>query len=468
MNSDIATARVIVADDRSCVELEIPADYPSTLFTTACLTMTLREHGVEMTPEANESLASFVAQGVPSGSPRRAVISRATPAMHGRDGEVQWLVDDDKRCDTGAAVDYYNQSAYVMVEAGQVIGRIVEPTPGEDGRDVLGGTIHARAGKPVELEIDESIVRDHEGQLVAQAQGVLVREPGAARISQMLAIDGYVDFSSGNIDFDGSVAISKGVRDCFSVRATGNIEVRGLIESAAIECGGDLIAHGGMAGRDRGSVDVNGNVHAKYLDSVKGEVRGNLSVEREVVNCDLLVHGNIEAPHGSIVGGKVSVTGAVAVETLGSDGGGTALVLGFVPQLEPIAKRFERILEALEKRKAKMVDEQNQLNCGEVTATNKERQTELMFEIGQLDASIRRAMNGLRGVMKEIQRRRTICVNVSKELHEGVTLDVRGQRWRIDSALRGPLEISLDEDGRLTCMQNQSTRPINQVATLMT
>ncbi len=57
-----------------------------------------------------------------------------------------------------------------------------------------------------------------------------------------------MDFSTGNIDFEGDVRVLKGIRDIFEVRATGNIEVGGLIEASTIDAGGSVFAKGGMAG----------------------------------------------------------------------------------------------------------------------------------------------------------------------------------------------------------------------------
>lgn len=282
----------------------------------------------------------------------------------------------------------------------------------------------------------------------------------------MLSIPHDVDSSTGNVDYDGAVVIAQAVRDGMSVRATGNIEVAGLIGAAIIECGGDLIAQSGVAGRDRGKLLIRGNATAEYLEAVHGEVGGNLTVRERIVGCRLTVHGNIEAPYATLMGGNVSVTGTVSLGTLGSPRhAATRLELGFVPQLEPIAQRFEHILNMLHARRSRLLDEQRRLSTEASSPRERERQTELMFELGKLDSSIRRATSGLRGVMKEIQRRYAVSVSIAHQLHEGVLLNVRGQVWRIDRDVAGPLQISLDTRGVIWTREGR-TAQLTEIGTL--
>ena len=111
------------------------------------------------------------------------------------------------------------------------------------------------------------------GKFIAQTAGVLQFRANKITISQALVIDDYVDFSTGNIDFDGDVQVRRGVRDKFRIRATGKVEVQGLIEAAHIETGGDFEAATGMAAKETGRVQIGGSLTAKYLECVHGTVK---------------------------------------------------------------------------------------------------------------------------------------------------------------------------------------------------
>lgn len=118
------------------------------------------------------------------------------------------------------------------------------------------------------------------------------------RVIELYEVPGFVDFSTGNIDFEGSVHVRQGIRDRFEVKATGSIIVDGLVEGATIHCGGDFTAHQGMVGKERGLLFVKGNADVGYLNNVKAEIIGNLTVRRELMNCDLVIGKSLNCKHG--------------------------------------------------------------------------------------------------------------------------------------------------------------------------
>ena len=54
--------------------------------------------------------------------------------------------------------------------------------------------------------------------------------------------------ASGNIQFDGSVVIQGDVAKGMSVKATGDIEVAGIVEMASLEAGGNITVKSGVIG----------------------------------------------------------------------------------------------------------------------------------------------------------------------------------------------------------------------------
>ena len=257
--------RVIVSKDRLTAEMVIPGGYDRpTLTEQTCLGL-LQQSGVEVTDSVVEAIKQMIAQAPEPDQDQHVVIAHATPAQHGEDGRIEWLIEDpaenqaqnqNQDNDQDADHSHYARSAYAMVNIGDVLGNVVQPTAGIDGRDVLGQTIHAKPGRPVVIKADETVVQDASGQLTAQTEGVFHRDGSLVCIRQRIEVPSYVDFSTGNIDFAGDVLIKRGVRDCFVVKAAGDIEVNGLVEAATIESQGNFIAHGGMAGRERGKVVV--------------------------------------------------------------------------------------------------------------------------------------------------------------------------------------------------------------------
>jgi uncharacterized protein (DUF342 family) len=468
--------RVAVAADKSSAELLIPPGLDRRMVTAEVCEALLRQAGVEITAAVESAVRTLVDTDEQTLRPGKYVVARATQPIHGVDGYVEWTAvpEAPPPCPTSpdgepATRSYYDLSAFVIVRPGEVIGTWHRPTAGEDGRDVTGKTLTARTGKEFQLTLDESIMLDATGKLIAQDEGVLVRDDHQASIRRVLEVPEYVDFSTGNIDFKGDVIVGKGVRDLFTVKATGNIEVKGLIEAATILCDGDLFARGGFAGRERGTARC-GGVQAKYLDNIQGEVLRDLAVEREIINCDITVHGNLAAPHGAIIGGRMVITGTIQVGMLGSGAGvATELVVGSVPRLEGVCRRLREFVNKLEDKHKLLLSDQEHLTrlLGKrpPTPTDKERQTELIFEIANVQTLLNKARPTLERLEQRIAEQRTVDVTVERKLHPGVVIAVGGERYHIASELKGPVRIRRDRSGTISYSRGeQPAGPLVQIA----
>jgi hypothetical protein len=474
----------LVAKDRSEARLVIPAQMPRALLTLELCVQTLRDAGVQITRTVDQSLRELVATGPPSEADASIVVARAVAPTAGADARVEWALGraapDAPAASTPAGApapahpghapqpgpagpaspaptaaapagpgaeraSLYEHSAFVVVESGQVLGHCIDATWGEDGCDVTGKVIAAKPGRPLALKLDETILHDSRGQLTAQCAGVLIRRGGLAKISRTLEVSQAVDFSTGNVDFPGDVVIHRGVRDCFVVKAGGHVEIRGIIEGAVIECGGDLNALGGMAGHERGHLRVAGTAHAKYLDNVSAQVRGDLIVEREIINSDLTVGGTTHCASGAIIGGGLTATGPVLAAVLGSIAGTpTHLLIGAMPFLEQRLAELQAFLAQLDKARADLAAEQERVTRQHYhpTAQDRERQTEFLFEAQGLDQKILRARQLQEDCQKHIGAHRVVQVDVVQHLFHGVTITIQGTRYQVTEDIRGPLRIS--------------------------
>ena len=336
---------VVISPDRCLAELVVPPDTPPEARSVAACQEALRKRGIPCDAGVLSRIEEIVGQAWSDQQGDRAVVARGELAVNGDDGFIKWFVRDPGKppVDERGRVNHYERSAFVMVDANEVIGQVVAPTAGRDGRDVAGSPIRARPGKGASVKLDGSIFRDGTGQLIARKAGVLHRAREQVLVRQLLEVGGNVDFSTGNIDFKGNITIRGSIGDLFRVTATGDIEVFGLIEAAKIRCGGDLIAHGGMCGYGDGDIRVEGSVDARYLNNVRREVKGDLRVQREIINCELKVLGAVDMTGGAVIGGWLQTSGDLTAAVLGSRGGVQTRIIvpkGVQPRLEILKHIF--------------------------------------------------------------------------------------------------------------------------------
>jgi uncharacterized protein (DUF342 family) len=437
-----AAVHVQVAGDKLTAQMVVPADMAPNLLTDSVCFALLRQAGVEISEQIQQRVRALLQQvAADPHVEHQAVVAQARPAKHGQDGRLEWLIEDLAPSDAG---NFYERSAYILVKPGQVLARIHNPSEGEDGRDVTGKTLTARSGQPVKLELDDTILRNGQGQLIAQAEGVLFRESGKVCVRKLIEVPEYVDFSTGNIDFKGDILVQRGVRDCFKVKAAGDIEVHGLIEAASITCNGSLRALGGFAGRERGYANVGKDLIAKYIDNVHGRVGNDLIVEREILNSGLQVKGNLACPHGTVIGGRLAVAGHIDLESLGSDAAVlTELVLGDLPVLAQAAAQLPVLIQQFMVRCEQIMHQLQQMakltsKPGSITD---QRRNALQGELKHVNDRLLAANQVLDNLNARAPSDPKVRIHVAKRIFPGVLLTVRSQRFRFHTELKGPVTL---------------------------
>ena len=426
----------------------------------------LREKRIEITPDIEARIDAAIVDF--KDRPRRleVLLSEATAPEHGKDAYFEWREGMDPTAPRRAAphaadseerIDFYNLSSMIRVKPGQEIATFHEATPGTNGRDIYGRVIEARPGKPSEVAIDESLTRHADGRILATQGGSLELKAGTLRVTRLLEIDGCVDFSTGNISFDGSVHVGDAVRDLFVVTATEDVVVEGLIECATISAGRNLLSRRGMAGRNRGEIRVDGDAEAGYLNGVRGYVRGDLIVRREIVNCHLAVGGSLTCPDGAVMGGTLAIMKRAKVGVIGSEGDApTTISLGAAPlltaELRQLEARLEKLRKALEKHQA-LASIYAAHARNSICSVNSQEVVAVTEKIAQCEC--RREQ-----IQQHINSERLIELHVTKVLHARVCIRAFDMSVVLGSAVRGPLVVMWDPENGLHYRQGSTIKPL--------
>ncbi len=248
-------------------------------------------------------------------------------------------------------VDYMNIDFIHNVAEGGVICHIFDPTDGTPGRTVQDKAIPAKKGKSPDIPKGTNTKVSEDGKsLVATMAGHVEFSGRDFQVKPVLTIPGNVDFSVGNIDFVGDVRIRGDVCSGFTVKASGTINVDGVVEASTIEAGKDLILAKGVQGNGQAVIRAQRNVFAKYLENSSIYARVNLETEC-LINCEVYCGGgvSVKSGHKSIIGGKVSAGHEVNAGVVGSRvGNQTEIMLGGSPCDAFDYEELDREIEELE------------------------------------------------------------------------------------------------------------------------
>ena len=449
--------RVVVSSDATQAELIIPGELEGDSLSLDLARAAAMETGVPILDHHEQDILDAIEQArAGNGEAVRRVFASATPPVDATDGRVEWTVaEPDLQAmfeeSDSEAVDYREVSAFVMVKAGDEIGRLIAPSRSEDGVDVRGNAIAAREGRPAAISLDATIEARDDGTLVAAQDGALVRTPTTATIQDHLRIDESVDYSTGNVKFEGSVHIRKCVKDRFEVHAAGDVTIEGLVEMATINAGGNLHLKGGMTGREHGAVSARGELAARFLDSLSAEAFGTFTLAKEAISCVIAAHADLNAPSAAIIGGELSVGGVGTVGTLGSEAGVHTLVrLGDAPRLRTRLARLDEIVEALEEALRPKRKEFSKLSePGRTLAVKEmERQMELNMELSGAEQKLSRATEAREAARATMAEHRTADLTINRLLCQGVVFRFDEREFHVRDDERGPITIYLDVNTR--------------------
>lgn len=270
---------------------------------------------------------------------------------HGKDGQIDFKLDVSGKAaykaseEEGATVDFREATKVISVKPGDLIAELLPPVEGEDGHNLAGKPLPAKNGKPAQVKAGEGVAMEGTN-FVAKIQGRPLFFAGNILVSPLYQVDGDVDFSTGNIKFDGHVVVNGNVQDDFTIEA-GSVEIMGVAGAATIKSRGPLDIRGGVNGRDKAEIYAEGATHIKYVNQAKVTVLDNLVVAREIVNSRIWCRGKVRAE--KIIGGECLALGGVEASLLGSEMGvSTVIEPGANFEVRKIDKAMESIAETIE------------------------------------------------------------------------------------------------------------------------
>lgn len=259
------------------------------------------------------------------------VIAEGFPPINGEDAVIKMyqlsdvkpkVIDSDK-------VNYYELSLINHVREGDWLGERKDPTPGFPGKNVRGQPIPPIPGRNFPLLYDRISVREHYENgvtyLYSRKNGAVYYKGDTIGVYDYLEIKGDVDFSTGNIDFDGYLSVKGTVEDNFSVVASNDLEILGEYGVGAadkiLSTEGSIYIKGGIAGKNKAVVRCKKNLYVKYLSDITVECEGSVYVGFYCMNSNVRAKQLIvESPKGRIIGGRIDVDILTSAAEIGNNG----------------------------------------------------------------------------------------------------------------------------------------------------
>ncbi|HNY23083.1 MAG TPA: FapA family protein, partial [Treponemataceae bacterium] len=234
-------------------------------------------------------------------------------------------------------IDFKELNKVQNVVEGQPLAQKVMAERGKAGKTVSGKYLEAKNGKDIPLPLGKNTKLAEDGlTIVAETNGQVLILNNKINVEPVLNIEGDVSLKTGNIMFLGTVFISGNVEDGFSVKASGNIEVKGTVGKSELDAEGDIVVSQGIAGKGEGFIRSGKSIWSKFIENTRVEAGEFVIVSDGIINSQVSANRKIlcQGKRAAIIGGVLSASEEIHAKTLGSLGGASETVLnvGFDPR----------------------------------------------------------------------------------------------------------------------------------------
>ncbi len=311
------------------------------------------------------------------------------PMKPGKNGWLEWIVQQDATIseDARGKVDFWAHSTLRNVQVDELLAVLHPPVPGKPGLSVKGEPVAAPPVKEAVYVAGQNVeFRPDTGEFFAMVAGRIDLRGHVINVSRVYEVEGDVDFSVGNLDFEGFIRVTGNVQDNFRVRAKEGVQIDKVVEAANLESGGTVTVLGGVNCRNKGVVRCEGDLITRFLNNAEVYSKGDMKIEKEILNCQINAAG-IVAPSALVSGGEVIASGNIEVKDAGSDMGvRTILHAGRDPYIEREVIELERLLA---EDKALYTGLNQRIDAAESAGKN-------------LEDRHRQALEGLRGRLEKL------------------------------------------------------------------
>ena len=348
--------------------------------------------------------------------------------------------------------DFHNLGWVHNVPISGLVATVHPPQPGTPGTTLRGESVQPKPGVTAIAKLGKGVTTDPNdpSRIIATAHGNAVLDvDGTLHVEQTLKVRGNVDYSTGDINFVGSVFVAGDVKSDFSVKAAGSIEVRGNVEDANLESGGDVIINNGFIGQGKGTISAVGNVRVQHVLNQSIRSGRSIYVSREGVCATLQAAERIVAPHGVFVGCTLQAGNEVEVLNLGNGDqtqakvrvGRRGILLDLLGQNDRDIAKVQKQLEEAKNAIYKLV--RVQLDKGSLTADQQVLQNKLRIAQTELSKTVVDMQKQKEALKNQLQENSLARVIVHDTMFANVFVELNGVKKMVQGAIK---EVLLTEN----------------------
>lgn len=393
-----------------------------------------------------------ITKGVQSLTP--FVVAEGKQVQHGENAKIERKFDltqkNRPKIDEYNRADYKDMGLFVLAKKGDLLAVRIPQTEGIAGTNVFGAEVAPRPGRPIPIPQGKNTEVRNDNELYATIDGQIVDSTRKIDVDPHLDINSSVGAGTGNINFVGGVSIRGNVEAGFMVKATGDIEIGGMVNGAVVE-GRNITIKGGINGQNKGHIKATENVQAMFAENAVVEAG------RDIILTDVALHsqlraGNmvfVEEKRGMITGGSIAASEEIRCKMAGN---AAAVVTKMSVGIDPtIQQRYQEICRECKEDRGRLKQITQMLNTlGKIDVSRLPQQR--IDQINALTRSqfplagkIKRAEKEIQALEEAMSRMKEGKIRVADTVYPGVRISINSVIMNVQSSIRRCLLTVKDE-----------------------
>ena len=317
----------------------------------------IRNEGIEIIDE--EKIGPIFDQFANGNIIEHMLIAEGVKPSPGKDAEItiHFGEADNKPKIKDGKVDYKNLDNIVMVKRGDVLITKKPPIQGVKGRNVRGEDISPMPAKDILILPGDGATVNETGTIfTATVDGYVDYGNKRLGVYPVYIVKANVDYSTGNIKFNGSVHVKGDVLSGFKVEADRHILIDGICQDCELIAKGNIILRSGIKCSGEGIIKAGNNAIIGYAEKAKIHAREEIEIKKYAYNCELFAGNKLTAMNGDgiVAGGTIKSFKEINVKQLGTNGNSKFnVIIGMKYYIENELERLRseklRITETIER-----------------------------------------------------------------------------------------------------------------------
>lgn len=330
------------------------------------------ENGKRMTEKdiENELKANKITEGISTKMIRAFVagpqycrdipIAKGTAVIQGTDAKIRYMFNTEptarpKLLEDGS-VDFHELNLFTSVKEGDLLAELTPEKEGTPGKDIFGNVIIPAKIRKGVLKFGKNIEASEDRlKIYSLVDGDVKLEGDTVFVSNTYRVAANVDPSTGDLHYNGNIVIPGNVCAGFTVEASGDIEVDGVVEGATLIAGGNIVLKRGVQGMNRCLLQAGNDIVAKFLESCKAKAG-------RTVNIGSCLHSDVDAGEtvvvsgrkGFVIGGNVSAGQRIEASVFGNKmNTATNIKVGVEPE---ILDRFKDLSVSIKTKQDELIE----------------------------------------------------------------------------------------------------------------